>query len=203
MLMMLFGMGIYSIVNCQLSISSAFAQKAPAAKKVKPWRIGIEGGLDFSRFSASKELFSPDNQTGWFVGMKIKTSIPLPNLGVDAALLYNQNKMEYLVGTDYREKKMHMFVVPVNLRYNWKIDANFILYLASGPQWNWLLDKSRISNVGEFDHSFFDWNIGMGFEVLKHVQFGFNYNIPLGRMGEVNNVNLEGHTWNVRFAYFF
>ena len=186
-----------------LSQSLSAQTTVPVVKKVKPWRIGVEGGLDFSRFSASKELFAPENQTGWFVGMKIKTSIPLPNLGLDAALLYNQNKMEYLVGTDYRQKKMHMFVIPANLRYNWKIDSSFILYIATGPQWNWLLDKRHISDVGGFEHSFFDWNIGMGFEVLKHVQFGFNYNIPLGKMGEVNNVNLEGHTWNIRFAYYF
>ena len=98
---------------------------------------------------------------------------------------------------------MHTIVVPANLRYNWKIDSNFILYIASGPQWNWLLDKSHISNIGKLNHSYFDWNIGMGLDLFKHVQFGFNYNIPLGKMGEVNNVNLEGHTWNIRFAYFF
>lgn len=176
---------------------------ASAVKKVKPWQMGIEAGLDLSRFTASKELFSPDNQTGWFAGVKIKTKIPLPNLGVDAALLYTQNDIDYMVGTDYRQKRMHMLVVPANLRYNWKIDSNFVLYLATGPQWNWLVDKSHISNIGKLDHSFFDWNIGMGLDLLKHVQFGFNYNIPLGKMGEVNNVNLEGHTWNIRFAYFF
>ena len=190
------------IIGCQNL--AAQGENVPVVKKVKPWQLGVEGGLDLSRFKASKELYSPDNQIGWFVGLKIKTRIPMPNLGLDAAILYHQNKIDYVVGsTDYRKKKMHMFVVPVNLRYNWKVDSNFNLYIATGPQWNWLLDKSRISDVGELDHSFFDWNIGMGFEILKHVQFGFNYNIPLGKMGEVNNVNLEGHTWNIRTAYYF
>lgn len=189
-------------VNAQ-AVPTPVANPASVVKKAKPWQIGVEAGLDLSRFSASKELFSPDNQTGWFAGLKIKTKIPLPNLGVDGAVLYSQNDIDYMIGTDYRQKRMHTIVVPANLRYNWKIDSNFILYIASGPQWNWLLDKSHISNIGKLNHSYFDWNIGMGLDLFKHVQFGFNYNILLGKMGEVNNVNLEGHTWNIRFAYFF
>ena len=200
---LLLGMGQLSIFNFQLSIGEAFAQPVP--KKVKPWQWGIEGGVDVSRFRASKELFSPDNRVGWLLGLKLKTGIPLPNLGLDAALLYNQNHLEYETNSPgyYRNKKIHMFVVPVNLRYNWKLQERFVIYLASGPQWNWLLDKSRFGETGKLDHSFFDWNIGMGFDVMNHVQLGFNYNIPLGRMGEVNNVNLEGHTWNIRAAYYF
>lgn len=170
---------------------------------MKPWKLGIEGGLDLSRFRASKELTSPDNTMGWFVGAKVKVKIPLPNLGMDAALLYNQNELEYVVASGLKSKKLHAFVVPVNLRYNWQIESNFVLYMVTGPQWNWLVDKKRIGTVGELDHSYFDWNIGLGVEILKHVQLAANYNIPLGKMGEVNNVNLEGHTWNIRLAYYF
>lgn len=197
---------LFIIVNCQLSIVNSIQAQAPVpvVSRVKPWQWGVEAGVDVSRFRASKELFSPDNRVGWFVGLKIKTKIPLPNLGIDAAVLYNQNHLEYEATTGrYKNKKMHMFVVPVNLRYNWKLQERFVIYLASGPQWNWLLDKSRFGESGKLEHTFFDWNIGMGFDIFRHVQFGFNYNIPLGKMGEVNNVNLEGHTWNVRAAYFF
>lgn len=211
-LLLLFGVLQLSVVNCQLSLLGASAQTAamslPVVKEIvnkpKPWQWGIEAGLDLSHFSASRQLISAENRTGWFVGLKLKTKIPLPNLGFDAALVYDQNKFEYQpeLGT-YREKKMHMFQVPVNLRYNWTIVSSFVLYLASGPQWNWVMDKAHVDEIGKLEHSFFDWNIGMGFDILRHVQFGFNYNIPLGKMGEVNQVNLEGHTWNVRLAYYF
>ena len=194
-----------------LSSASALTQprqaarpsQAPVVEYVKPWRWGVEGGLDLSHFSASREVISAENRTGWFIGLKLKTKIPLPNLGLDVALHYSQNDFDYEQGERMREKKMRMFDVPLNLRYNWEIDANFVLYLASGPQWNWMVDRERIGEVGRLQHSFFDWNVGMGLELLKHVQFGFNYNIPMGKMGEINNVNLEGQTWNVRFAYYF
>ena len=202
----------YSLLLCLLlAVGPLAAQpvpvpapvKLPLEKSVKPWSWGIEGGLDLSHFSASRELISAENRTGWFIGLKIKTKIPLPNLGLDAALHYDQNDFSYEQETDLREKKLHMFQVPVNLRYNWTIVPSFVLYLATGPQWNWIVDRERIGQVGHLEHTFFDWNIGMGLELLRHVQFGFNYNIPMGKMGEINNVNLEGHTWNVRLAYYF
>lgn len=195
--------GGFSILQAQTPIPLPVVKEAIKKNKDKPWQWGVEAGLDLSHFSASRELISRENRTGWFVGLKIKTRIPLPNLGLDAAVLYNQNELGFQQEEEYREKKMHMFVVPFNLRYNWKIDSNFILYLATGPQWNWLVDRERIGEIGKFEHSFFDWNIGAGLDLLRHVQFSFNYNIPLGRMGQINEVNLEGQTWNVRFAYFF
>ena len=159
--------------------------------------------MDLSRFRASKELPSLDTETGWFVGIKFKTRLPLPNLGFDAAVLYNQSELDYVESTEMKDKKLHAFAIPINLRYNWEIGKTFGLYIATGPQWNVLVDKVRIGNIGKLEHVYFDWNVGMGMDLFRHVQFGFNYNIPLGKMGEVNSVNLEGHTWNIRLAYFF
>ena len=180
-----------------------FSSPIPGVKKVKPWKVGVEAGLDLSRFRASKELLSPDNCMGWFAGAKLRLKIPLANLGLDAALLYNQNKLEYVAQQDIEKKTLRSFLVPVNLRYNWTIESNFVLYFATGPQWNWYVGKKLLGSIGELEHSYFDWNVGLGIEVLKHVQLGLNYNIPLDKMGEVNNVNLEGHTWNIRFAFYF
>ncbi|MBQ7571235.1 MAG: porin family protein [Bacteroidaceae bacterium] len=193
----------FLIFSFSPSLSAQPADSVPVAKKTKPWHLGFEGGLDISRFSASRELFSPDSHTGWFVGAKVKVNIPMPNLSLDGAFLFNQSRLEYQEQDVYRHKNLHLFVVPVNLRYTWTIVPAFGLMFFTGPQWNWLLDKKRIGTVGELEHSFFDWNVGMGFEVARHVQLAFNYNIPLGKMGEVNTVNLEGHTWNIRFAYLF
>ena len=195
----------FSFLFSHFLILSLHAQSPVPAPtpKVKPWSLGVEGGLDLSRFSASRELFSSENHTGWFLGAKARVKIPMPNLSLDGALLYNQSKLEYQEQSVFKDKKLHMFVVPVNLRYTWNIVPAFGLMIFTGPQWNWLLDKKEIGSIGKLEHSFFDWNIGAGFEVAKHVQFAFNYNIPLGKMGEVNNVNLQGQTWNIRFAYLF
>ncbi len=164
---------------------------------------GVEGGVDLSRFKANKGLMSKDNRVGWFLGAKLKSGLPLPELGFDVALLYNQNKLQYTQSGAEKTKKIHMFVVPLNLRYTYEIEENFGFYMATGPQWNWLIGKTNIGGMGNLHHSFFDWNVGAGFEILGHVQLGFNYNIPLGKMGEVNNVDLEGRSWNFRFGYFF
>lgn len=170
---------------------------------LRAWDWGVEGGVDLSRFKASKGLMSQDNRVGWFVGAKFKCEIPMPNLGFDVALLYNQNRLSYTNKGMEAHKNLHMFVVPLNLRYDYEVAQSFNVYMATGPQWNWYVGKSDIGGIGKMHHSFFDWNIGAGFEILKHVQLGFNYNIPLGKMGELNNVDLEGRTWNFRAAYFF
>ena len=171
--------------------------------QAQSWNWGLEGGVELSRFKAAKGLMSQENRVGGFLGGKIKAELPLPNLAVDASLLYNQNKMTYIKGGKERNKKLHMFVIPLNLRYDYDLQQNFGIYLATGPQWNWFIGNSDIGGMGGLRHSFFDWNVGGGFNILRHVQIGFNYNIPLGKMGEVNNVDLEGRSWNFRFGYWF
>lgn len=162
------------------------------------WKWGFEGGVDISRFRAQDGFFSDSNRCGWFLGVKNKFNIPLPNLGLDASFLYNQNKMNY--GTR-ESKKLHQFVLPVNVRYNYKLGDKVVWYMASGPQWNWFLGNSSVAG-GTLRHSYFDWNVGTGFDLFSHLQIGFNYNIALGKMGNVNGCDVKANSWNIRLGYY-
>ncbi len=168
------------------------------------WAIhfGVEGGLDLNKFHLNKDLLNSDNRMGWFAGLKIKQGLPLPNLGFDAAVLYKEGSLDYEEHYLQQNKTLRTLVVPVNLRYDWKIVNAFRIYLATGPQFNWNLQDNDIGSVGKLDATYFDWNLGAGIELTSHVQIGFTYNIPLGKMGEVNSINLESKTWSIRVGVF-
>ena len=68
--------GGFSMLQAQTPIPLPVVKEAIKKNKDKPWQWGVEAGLDLSHFSASRELISRENRTGWFVGLKIKTRIP-------------------------------------------------------------------------------------------------------------------------------
>lgn len=164
------------------------------------WKWGLEGGLDVAKFRANDGFFSNTNRFGWFLGAKMKFDLPLPNLGMDAAILYNQNKLEY--GSTNKGKKLHQFILPINLRYNYNLGSKVVWYMASGPQWNWFVGNSDVVG-GTLRHSYFDWNMGTGFDLFNHLQLGFNYNVALGKMGSVNGCDVKANSWNIRLGYYF
>ena len=179
-------------------LAASITLQAQEKSKEKIFQWGVEAGLDIARMRAPEGFLSDNNRCGWFVGAKLKAGIPLPKLGVDVALLYNHNELLY---DSNRQRQLHMFCVPLNLRYNHKILPRVVWYMASGPQWNWYVGNSSLPD-GELRHSYFDWNAGSGFDLFGHLQVGFNYNVALGRMGRVQGTDLQSNSWNIRLAYY-
>ena len=180
------------------------------AIKLKPWRLGIEGGIDVDQFKTNESLFKPENRMGWFVGPKLKMSLLKSGIGFDVAALYHHNNLEYgemlgIISTGNETKDdVHTLVAPLNLRYNFTQLKVVTFYVAAGPQFNWKINdiKSPYQSIDLEDY-YFDMNFGAGIEVVDRIQVGFTYKVPLQDMGKINGTTLKENRWTIRLGVFF
>jgi hypothetical protein len=157
-------------------------------------------------------------KSGWFIGPTAKLMLPIVGLGVEANLLYSQNKSE-IAGEAITKKSIDL---PVFLRYELSLPViNKFLepFIAVGPQWSWALGDKDINwiidsnNKSEYrlKNSNLSLNLGLGAIVLDHVQLHVNYNLALGKTSEFTTVSngisevikSKTNTWQVSVAYIF
>ena len=166
-----------------------------------PW--GVKGGLNMSKLDF-KEGPSSDNTTGFFIGPMAEFTIPVVGLGIDAAVMYSQR------GED--EWKQQGVEIPVNLKYTIGLGSMLGIYVAAGPDFyfnfkdtKWEGLDTKTTQVG--------LNIGAGVKLIKHLQVGVNYQIPMGDTFSWKNTgdafvdeivgNGKTKTWQVSVAYIF
>lgn len=177
------------------------ALATPAQAQLIKW--GVKGGLNMSKLDF-KEGPTSDNTTGFFIGPMAEITIPVVGLGVDAAVMYSQR------GED--EWKQQGVEIPVNLKYTIGLGSMLGVYVAAGPDFyfnfkdtKWEGLDTKTTQVGV--------NIGAGLKLIKHLQVGVNYQIPLGNTFSWKNVgdavmdeiggNSKTKTWQISVAYIF
>jgi hypothetical protein len=153
---------------------------------------GIKGGINYTNLSSHSK-----HQIGWHIGPMTEIHLPVKNLMIDAALLYQHTDYS----TEFLDEEIKSIEIPVNLKYNLTSTEKVDFFVATGPQFLFLLDKST-----NFASS---WNFKGGIKCFKHVQLEVGYNIPLGRTFEVHMIGdnftekVKRKGWNVSAAYLF
>ena len=187
----------------------------PSVAQVK---FGVKGGLNVTKMSVSSEVYSADNNNGFFIGPTVKFTLPIVGLGIDAAALYDQRKGS-LVRFDNKSEdvKFKSINVPVNLRWNIGLGSLAGIYLAAGPQFGF-----AFGDFGDaWDSSFYkkenmnvSINLGAGLSLLKHLELGFTYNIQTkdsyaitedwagGNLGR-QVTDIKTNAWQISAAYYF
>ena len=163
-------------------------------------KFGVKGGLNLSKLSLSgeaKDNLKSDNTTGFFFGPMAEVTIPVVGLGVDAALLYSQR--------GENEWKQQGIELPVNLKYTIGLGSMLGVFVAAGPNFffnfkdvKWKGVDKKSAQVG--------LNLGVGVKLIKHLQIGVNYQIPLGDSFDLKDLKDAGaktKTWQVSVAYIF
>ncbi len=211
------------------TLIAAFAAVATMAN-AQGLKFAVEGGLHInepSSFSkdALKEAVNTGNSLGFFIGPKLMFNAPL-GFGVDGAILFSQKYNDM----GEKEKALQYIDIPINARYQINIGGLLGIYAALGPQlsvnigdrdWS-LSDFGEAQSLGkqyfEASKANISLNLGAGVIVLKRIQAGFTYNVPITRdgkslynisstdvVGDVNQVksNFKNNTWSIRAAYIF
>lgn len=186
-----------------LMIAVCIGMALPAQAQL---HFGVKGGLNLSKASFSKDDFKKDNFTGFFIGPMAEFSIPIVGLGVDAALLYSQRGVE-LAGEKVKQSGLD---IPVNLKYTIGLGSLLGIYIAAGPDFyfDFAKDKTIAENIRvDKRKAQVGINLGAGVKLVKHLQLGFNYNIPLSNTAklEVGGVSesYKTKTWQISAAYVF
>lgn len=169
-------------------------------------KFGVKGGLNMTKlkFEGMK-----DNSTGFFIGPMAEVTIPIIGLGVDGALLYSQkgDKLDG-VGVDTKQAGLD---IPINLKYSIGLGSMLGVYIAAGPDFyfNFKGDEKFVDEQETLEKkkAQVGINVGAGLKLLRHLQVGFNYNIPFGDSFTWKNaghaIGAKNKTWQVSAAYIF
>ena len=193
----------------------------PASAQIA--KFGVKGGLNVSSMSFDKDVVNSENRAGWFIGPSLKLSLPVLPIGVDIAAFYDQKE----TGINDEVIKQQSIIIPLNLRGNFGLGSLAAVYIAAGPQFgfnvgdddfSWTMDG--VNNSFQLKKSSLSLNLGAGVTVLKHLEIGFAYNIPLGNTSDASVLGVAGNlageawdtitgndaktnTWSISAAYYF
>ena len=175
-------------------------------------KFGIKGGLNLTKMTFSKDVYSSDNQAGFYLGPTLKLSLPL-GFCVDAAALYDQRSAKIesngQAGTGDEKIKQKSIQIPINARYNIGLGSEAGIYLAVGPQFGFPVgDKVYNTKLGDYTlkSSNLSFNFGAGVYLLDHLEVGFSYNLAAGKSGEFtgySDIDTHNNAWQIGAAIYF
>ena len=180
-----------------LMVAVALLMAAPAQAQLI--KFGVKGGLNMSKLDM--EGYKSDNTTGFFIGPMAEFTLPVIGLGVDGALMYSQRGKG-----EYKEQGVE---IPVNLKYTIGLGSMAGIYIAAGPDFFFNFKDIDVANF-EAKKTQVAVNQGAGVKVLKKLQIGITYQIPMGESFEWKavtdtalNYGAKTKTWQVSAAYIF
>lgn len=217
-----------------LCIALLLAFVGTVAAQAQSFSYGIAAGYNLTKLTYSgntKENFSSDNKSGWFIGPKVEFNTVI-GLGVDASLQYSQRKLNIsedvydelndVVGELSHSKTYRTIEIPINVRYNVGLGKMASVFVYTGPQFGFPLQSMKWENVGSglnFSKEKMNttWNIGAGVRLLKHLEASVGYNFALSKAGSaiLDNLGVETgsgsnkelkyrtNTFQVQVAYMF
>ena len=198
-------------------IVMAVAFAMPSNAQIK---FGLQGGLNLtniSDFSLNAQGLenAVKNKAGFFIGPTVKFTLPIVGLGIDAAALYDHREAK----TNDQTIKSQSIQIPINARYGFGIGSIAEIFAFAGPQFGFNIgDKTKnlYNDVAQWTlkSSNFSVNLGIGATVLSHLQLKLNYNIALGKTGEVEIkdaatsawktiTGAKANAWQISAAYYF
>ena len=203
------------IIVSLLVIASLF-MVLPANAQAK---LGIKGGVDVTEFSLNTNVFNTSNRLGYFIGPTLKMNLPVVGLGLDISALYDRRDTKILGLSTAGDVtvKHEQIMVPVNLRYTIGLGSQFNIFGFAGPQVAFNLGdqtKTIPEQMIEWTlrSSNFSVNAGAGLTLGGHLQVSANYNIIVGKTGDITYQDVQesiltkktsANSWQLALAYFF
>ena len=181
-----------------LMVVVALMMAAPAQAQLI--KFGVKGGMNFSKLDTDVKSWNDakESSTGFFIGPMAEITLPVIGLGIDGALLFSQR------GKD--EVKQQGIEIPVNLKYTIGLGSMFGIYLAAGPDFFFNFKDIDVENV-EAKKTQVAVNLGAGVKLLRKLQIGVTYQIPMGDAYEwkdaVSAISAKNKTWQVSAALIF
>ena len=184
-----------------LMVAVALMMAAPAQAQLI--KFGVKGGMDFTKLDTDVKSLDEamERSTGFFIGPMAEVTLPIIGLGVDGALMFSQKGKG--------EAKQQGIEIPVNLKYTIGVGSILGIYFAAGP--DFFLNFKDIDVSGwEAKKTQVAVNLGAGVKLLKKLQIGITYQIPMGDSFEWKDVTdtalnygAKTKTWQVSAAYIF
>jgi hypothetical protein len=181
-----------------LMVAVALMMAAPAQAQLI--KFGVKGGMDFTELDTDVKSVDEvmDRSTGFFIGPMAEVTLPIIGLGVDGALMFSQKGKG--------EVKQQGIEIPVNLKYTIGVGSILGIYFAAGPDFFFNFKDIDVSGWEAKKHQV-AVNLGAGLKLLKKLQVGLTYQIPMGDSFEWKDassvISAKNKTWQVSLAYIF
>lgn len=187
-------------------------------------RFGLDLGLDLSHVSFNKAVADSRSRQGFFVGPKIRASLPQTGLGADVALRYAQRSVAIIddLSSDeretYKSSPLNYVEIPLNIRWDIGVKS-WGIYVATGPQWDWYIGQGTWESTSKFrtnfNHSVFSWNVGAGVWLFNRLGVGLTYNLPITPQGDyisatfnalrnaTEKIEMKNYAWQLSLDFYF
>ena len=181
-----------------LMVAVALMVAAPAQAQLI--KFGVKGGLNLTEIDMKGGAdWWEENTTGFFIGPMMEVTIPVIGLGVEAAVMYSQRG-------DHATKQQGI-AVPLNLKYTIGLGSMLGIYVAAGPDFYFnFKDFGDFVNGGptpQKKSTQVAINVGAGVKLLRKLQIGANYQIPVSNAYEWKSGDIKMKGWQASIAYIF
>lgn len=185
------------------------------------FNFGVRLGLNVNELHLNKKTFDASNRGGFTGGFMAEFEVPIIGICVDASLMYTRMNSEidrYVTegenGTTVsidkdRNVGKNFLEIPVNLKYKLSIPAvsNIIRpYIFTGPSFAFKLDKHTFNSMKTRTCQV-AWNVGLGIELIKHLQIGASYGFGMNNIAkhwvDAQNIKVKNNYWTVTAAWLF
>ncbi len=182
------------------------------------FQFGLTGGMNFTNMSFSESALedAASNRNGFFVGPTVLFTLPVIGLGIDASALYDQRSAK-VSGTSVKSESIQ---IPLNVRYGIGLGSLATVFAFAGPQFGFAIgSKSEVIDEARewsLNSSNMSVNVGVGLMALSHLQVKLNYNIAIGKTGEVESISgatisaaksvfgdAKANAWQLSVSYLF
>lgn len=183
-------------------------------------RFGLRGEVGLNKASFSREAVEVENLNSFKLGPTVEVMLPAMNFGVEASVLYNNDRMDVSqlsAGENNVREEIsvtnHYIDIPVNAKYKFGLLLPVKIYAAAGPY-------ARIHIAGD-DIKFKDVveeakakafeagiNLGLGVEVFSRLAVGVNYGMQLTDNYSANKpiwsdaLNNKKNTWSIQATVY-
>ena len=181
------------------------------------FRVGVRAGMNINKLhlqDVGKNVES-DNRCGFTAGAMAEFTIPVVGISFDVSLMYTRmnSKMYYDGSTTdvpaMKSSSKDFFQIPVNFKY--KIGLPIVgkiitPYIYTGPDFAF-----RLGHSDAFKHFQAAWDLGIGVELVRHLQIGAGYSWGINNIAKkvTGWENIDGdfktknNYWTITAAYLF
>lgn len=185
------------------------------------FRFGVKAGVNIDKihFNDVATNFESNNRAGFTGGVMTEFQVPLVGLCFDASLMYTRMNSQvdemYLLNGSTAEKKgkgLDYFNIPINLKYKISLPVVGSIispYLFTGPDFAFRLSGSE--NVFKTKAFQCAWNLGVGVELVKHLQVSGSYAWGMNNIFKhtgmadyvADGIKAKNNYWTITAAYLF
>lgn len=190
-------------------------------------RFGVKAGVNLNSLHFSdvksvdnaKKAFFGDNKCGFTAGLMTEFQVPVIGLCFDLSAMYTHMSSE-VTNSENQEMGLakNFLEVPINIKYKIglpMVSKVFTPFIFTGPSFAFRLDKNKKDlNFIQTKSTQAVWNIGIGFELIRHLQiqggYGFGINNILqtadklgANVPDIGFEKMRNNYWTVTAAWLF